>query len=100
MLLACLFVFTACLFVIWLVCYGFRACHNTSTTGHAKNVPDPTSCRDVHYTLSVSVPSCWGFHNQLSIFAFSHDSVTFTTDPRVGYRVGSSGTPALEKRFK
>ena len=50
MLPACLFVFTACM------------------TGRAKNVPEPKSCRDGHYVLSVSVPSCRRFHNRLSIF--------------------------------
>ena len=46
-------VFTACLFVM----QGFRVCHNTSMTGLAKNVPDPTSCHDGHYNLSITVPS-------------------------------------------
>ena len=60
------------------------ACHSTSTTGHAKNVPDPTFCREGHYGLSVTIPSCQGFHNRLSIpRAFSHDSTTFATNPRV-----------------
>ena len=39
-----------------------------SGTGHAKNIPDPTSCQDAYHILSVTVPSCRGFHNRLSIF--------------------------------
>ena len=69
MLPACLFVFTACLFVMRLACYGFSVCCNSSMTDHAKNVPDPMSCHDGHYDLSVTLLSCWGFHNRLSIFA-------------------------------
>ena len=42
---------------------------NHYTTGHVKNIPDPTSCRDVHHVLSVIAPSCRGFHYRLSIFA-------------------------------
>ena len=48
---ACLFVSTACLFVIWLVCLGFRAYHSTSTTGRVKNIPDPTFFPEGHYGL-------------------------------------------------
>ena len=61
MLPACLFVLTACLFVMRLVFQGFRACRSTSATGHAKDVLDsPKSCWGSHHVLSVSVPSCRG----------------------------------------
>ena len=63
MLPACLFVFMACLSVIRLVCYVFRACHMTSATGHAENVPDPMSCQDCLHVRSVTLPSCRGLHN-------------------------------------
>ena len=56
------------------------------------------SCRDAHHVLSVTIPTCRGFHNRLSIFVRffprPYDPTTFVTDPRV--RVGSSGTPALD----
>ena len=69
MLPACLFDFTAWLFVMRLVRLGFRACRSSSMTGRAKNVPDPTSCRDAHHILSVTILTCRGFHNRLSTFA-------------------------------
>ena len=47
---------------------GFRACRRSSMIGRAKNVPEPMSCREGHYRLSATIPSCWGFHNRLSIF--------------------------------
>ena len=56
MLPACLFVFMAFLFVIQLVCKGFRACRSTSTTGRAKNVLDTTSCRDAYHVPSNYTP--------------------------------------------
>ena len=69
---------------------GFRAYHTTSMTGHAKNVPDPTSCRDAHHILSVTIPTCQGFHKQL-FCPYLHDPMTFTTNPRVvGSVVGSA----------
>ena len=40
-----------------------RACRSTSTTGRANNVPDPMSYCDGNHILSVTVPSCQGFHN-------------------------------------
>ena len=98
MLSACLFVFMACLFVIWLVCEGFGACHKSSTTGLAKKVPDPMACQDGHYDLSVTSLSCRGFHNQLTIFPpFFLRSYDFCNQPksrRVGYRASSSGSTA------
>ena len=50
-------------------------------TGRAKNVPDPTSCWDGHYDLSVIEPSCRGF---------SPDPTIFATDPRVVESVAGS----------
>ena len=41
------------------------------STGRAQNVPDPTSCRDVHHILSVTIPTCQGFHNRLFRMLFS-----------------------------
>ena len=68
-------------------------------TGHAKKVPDATSCQDGHYDLSVTLMSCWGFHNRLIIFAsFFLQPYDFCSRPysrRVSYRVGSSGNTAL-----
>ena len=95
---ACLFVFMACLFVIRLVCSGFRACRRSSTTGRAKKVPDPTAYQDGHYDLSVTLPSCWGFHNRLIIFApFFYDPTTFATDPSV---IGSVPVETLHKMLQ
>ena len=50
-------------------------------TGCAKSIPDPTSCQDGHYDLSVSV----GDFITDSAFscAFSHNPTTFVSDPRV-----------------
>ena len=58
----------------------------------AKNIPDPKSCRDAHHVLSVTIPTCPGFHTRLSILrAFSHDPTTFATDPRIiGSNTGSA----------
>ena len=81
--------------VIRLVCYGFRACRNTFTTGCAKNIPDPTSCHDGHYDLSVTVPSRRGFITDSAFSCtFFHDPMTFATNPRV---VGSvTGSAPVE----
>ena len=77
-------------FSVWirLVCYGFRACRNTSTTGRAKNVPDPTSCCDGHYDLSVTLPFCCGFHNRLGIFtSFFPQPYDFCNGPALKRRI-------------
>ena len=74
-------VFTACRFVIRLFCYGFRACHRSSTTGRAKKVPDPTACRDVHYDLSLTVGD-FIINSSFSLLFF-YDPMTFATEPRV-----------------
>ena len=62
-------------------------------TGRTINFPDPTSCQGSHHILSVSVPSCRGFLNQLSSIMpfFLRSFVSFTTDPRVvGLVAGSA----------
>ena len=52
---------------------GFRACRSTSTTGHAKNVPNPTSCWDTHHVLSVTIPTHRDFITDSAfLYAFSH----------------------------
>ena len=93
MLPACLFVFTACPFVIRLVCLGFRACRNTSTTGRAKKRPRPyvlviTTCLELYRPVGDFITD--------SAFsrAFSHDPTTFATNPMV---VGSvTGSAPVE----
>ena len=62
---------------------GFWACRRSSTSGHAKKVPDPTVCWDGHYDLSVTLPSCRGFHNQLIIFASFFSSTVGLLQPTV-----------------
>ena len=41
MIPVCLFVVTACLFVLRLIGYGLKACHSSSMTGHVKKCPGP-----------------------------------------------------------
>ena len=36
---------------------------NATQPVEAKNIPDPMSCRDAHHVLSVTIPTCHGFHN-------------------------------------
>ena len=53
-------------------------------TGRAKKVPNPTACQDGQYDLSVTLPSCRDFITDPPFSrAFSHDSTTFATNPRV-----------------
>ena len=55
---------------------------SSSTTRHAKKVPDTTSYWDAHHILSITIPTCQRFLNRLSIFsALSHDPTIFATVP-------------------
>ena len=67
-----------------------------------KNIPDPDSGQDLDPDNLGYTTSLPGRCNQPNIFAhifldFGPWVPTFATDPsdRVGYRVGSSGTPPL-----
>ena len=64
-------------------------------TGLAKNVPNPTSCRDAHHVLSVTLLPVLDFITDTAFLSeFSHDPTTFTTNPRV---VGSvTGSAPVE----
>ena len=60
-----------------------------------KNVPDPTSCRDAHQVLSVTIWTCRDFITDSAFWhAFSHNPTTFAMDPKV---VGSvTGSAPVE----
>ena len=71
-------------------------------TGRAKNFPDPTSCHDGHYDLSVTYRPVGDFITDSAFLcAFSHDPTTFATDPRVVRSVtGSAPVEHLHKQFR
>ena len=86
---SCWFVTIACPRLIRLVGYGFTACQVSFPSCCEENNPDPKSGWFHDPDKLVWAMSCRGDVTDPTF-------CDFATNPRVSYRVGSSGTPPLE----